>query len=149
MVPRSLPKQLSNQHPNLHRFGSQLGSILGGFWEPSWTQVGTKSLQKLVQKMIKKMITFWIALGSDFDRFCPPTWHPRGGPRNHFSMFFGLLGPSSGQHGSKTPPKRLPGPPNTLILKDLGPHLHGIWPPSWCIWAPSWRMLAPSSQAVD
>ena len=77
MVPRSLPKQLSNQHPNLDRFWNQLGFILGGFGEPSWSQVGTKSLQKSIQKVIKKSITFRIALGTNFDRFWPPTWPPK------------------------------------------------------------------------
>ena len=105
MVPRSFPKRLSNQHPNLDRFWTQLGSILGGFGGPSWGQVGTKSLRKSILKLIIKMITFRIALGTDFDRFSAPRWAPRGGPRNHFSRFLGLLGPSWGQDGPKIPPR--------------------------------------------
>ena len=69
MVPTSFQKQPSNQHPNLNRFGSQLGSILEGFGGSRWGQVGTKSHPTSIFKSIKKMITFWIALGTDFDRF--------------------------------------------------------------------------------
>ena len=105
MVPTSFQKQASNQQPNLNRFWSQLGSILEGFGAPSWGQVGTKSLRKSILKLIIKMITFRIALGTDFDRFSAPRWAPRGGPRNHFSRFLGLLGPSWGQDGPKIPPR--------------------------------------------
>ena len=111
--PTSFQKQLSNQHSNLHRFWSQLRRILGGFWEPRWGQVGTKSLPKSIFKVIIKMITFRIALGTDFDRFSAPRWAPRGGPRNHFSRFLGLLGPSWGQDGPKTPPRTPQDPPRT------------------------------------
>ena len=99
--PTSFQKHLSNQHSNLHRFWSRLGSILGGFWEPRWAQVGTKSLQKSIFKPIIKSITFRIALGADFDRFLVPKWLPRGGPRNRFSRFWGLLGTSWGHLGAK------------------------------------------------
>ena len=123
MVPTSIRKQLSNQHSNLDRFWSQLDSILGGFWGPRWGQVGTKSFQKSIFKSIIKMITFRIALGADFDRFWAPKWPPRGGPRNQFSTFLKLLGPSWGHLGAilgprwpKTPPRQLCGP----ILIDFG-----------------------------
>ena len=99
--PTSFQKQLSNQHSNLHRFWNQLGPILGGFGGPRWGQVGTKSLQKSIFKPIIKTITFRIALETDFDRFWLPKWPPRGGPRNRFSRFWGLLGPSWGHLGAK------------------------------------------------
>ena len=127
MVPTSFQKQPSNQHPNLNRFWSQLGSILGGFGGPSWGQVGTKSLRKSILKLIIKMITFRIALGTDFDRFSAPRWAPRGGPRNHFSKFLGLLGPSWGQDGPKIPPrtpKTLQEPPKRPPKIDFGLQIH-------------------------
>ena len=101
LVPTSIKKQLSNQHSNLHWFSSQLGPILGGFWKPRWGQVGTKLIPKSIFKSIIKTITFRIALGADFDRFWAPKWPPRGGPRNQFSTFLGLLGPSWGQDGPR------------------------------------------------
>ena len=124
-MPRSLPKPLSNQHPNLHRFWSQLGSILGGFGEPSWSQVGTKSLQKSIPKVIKKTITFSMASGWIFNRFWPPTWLPRGGPRIDFSRSWGLLGPPWGHLGAKMAPRPPQTPPRGLlgtILDDFGLH---------------------------
>ena len=126
-VPTSFQKQPSNQHLNLNRFWNQLGSILGGFGGPSWGQVGTKSLRKSILKPIIKMITFRIALGTDFDRFSAPRWAPRGGPRNHFSRFLGLLGPSWGQDGPKIPPrtpKTLQEPPKRPPTIDFGPLIH-------------------------
>ena len=114
--PTSFQKQLSNQHSNLHRFGSRLGPMLGGFWEPRWGQVGTKSLQKSIFKPIIKTITFRIALGADFDRFWAPKWLPRGGPRNRFSRFWGLLGPSWGHLGAKMAPD----PSKRTSVTDLG-----------------------------
>ena len=38
------------------------------------------------------MITFWIALGTDFDRFWAPTWLPRGGGRRGVERTFFALG---------------------------------------------------------
>ena len=106
-------KKNQNLDATFDQFLSQLGSILGGFGDPSWGQVDTKSLRKSILKLIIKMITFRIALGTDFDRFSAPRWAPRGGPRNHFSRFLGLLGPSWGQDGPKIPP-RTPKTPQEL-----------------------------------
>ena len=111
---RLATKMYKNPYNNLQKTGlestPQLGSILWPTWPhfgrvlgvkmgPSWH----KSLQKWLSKSIQKMITFWIALGTDFDRFGAPTWLPRGGPRNFCSMFFLLLSQSWGQDGPKTP----------------------------------------------
>ena len=99
--PTSLQKHLLNLYSNLHRFWNQLGPILGGFGGSRWRSVGTKSLQKSIFKSIIKTITFRIALETDFDRFWLPKWPPRGGPKNRFSKFWGLLGPSWGQDGPR------------------------------------------------
>ena len=40
----------------------------------AWGKICINSIQKCIQKGIPKMITFWIALGTDFDRFLVPTW---------------------------------------------------------------------------
>ena len=119
-------------------FGPQLG-VYGGakalhfrtllffFWGSRWGQVGTKSLQKSIFKLIIKTITFRIALGADFDRFWAPKWPPRGGPRNQFSTFFELLGPSWLQDGTKSEKssenliRRTPWAP--LLVAILGPQI--------------------------
>ena len=124
MLPRAFQKQLANQYPNLHRFWSQLGSMLGGFWEPSWSQVGTQSLQKSIQKVITKRITFWIALGRDFDEFCPQLGGLGGTTALTFRTSCWCLGASC--LGPRCPPdpsrpsKRAPG-------ADFGRLGHPTW----------------------
>ena len=124
------------------------GRVLGSKMRPSWT----KSLQKSIFKSIRKIIMFRIALGTDFSRFWAPTWLPRGGPRNHFWRFFGLLEPSWGQDGPKTlprahkspqdPPKT---PPRGPLGAMLGPKLVDFRPQvdRFC---GSWH---PNSQAIN
>ena len=130
MMPTSIKKQLSNQHSNLDRFWSQLGLIVGGFGGSRWGQVGTKSLPNRSSNQSTKMITFWIALGGDFAPFWAPTLPPRGGPRNHFSMFLGLLRQSWCQNGPKTsprPPKSPQGPSKRPPKIDFGTQINGFW----------------------
>ena len=54
--------------------GSQLGSILGAFGVSSGVQNPSKIDFKPIPTTYQKMIAFWIALGTDFDRFLVPTW---------------------------------------------------------------------------
>ena len=112
----------------LNRFWLHFGSILGVQMEPSWHQIGSKIDLQIDQKMI----TFWIALGSDFGRFWPPTWPPYGGSQR---LGFGALwdlGAILGSRCSQELSKTLPRP----ILLKFGLQVGGFRVPLWWILAP-------------
>ena len=95
---------------------------------PSWHQIAPK----IDLKNDQKIISFWIASGSTFARFWPPTWHLyRGSTRLGFGAFW-LLEPSWGQDGPKTSPRD----PPRQILVDFGTQLGGFWDPTWWILDP-------------
>ena len=72
--------------PTWLHFGKVLGAKLG----PSWHKIAPK----VDPKNDQKMITFWIALGTDFNRFWAPTWLPIGETNVEILEHLGLLEPS-------------------------------------------------------
>ena len=82
--------QLANKRP-LDQFFGQLGLQLGVQNSPKSLPRGLQNRSKIEQKISQKMVSILDQFLTDFRRFGPPCWPPRGGDEGGSKALLGVL----------------------------------------------------------